>query len=1121
MKKSSKLTILFSLSVLFLLVPNVYAQNLPPVVSNIPGESIAEGSSFATINLGDYVEDPDNQDSQIIWTYSSLTNLTVSISSNNIATIGVVDTDWNGSELITFTATDPGLLSDSSDPAEFTVNPVNDAPVAYDDTASTPEDTAVVIDVLANDTDADGDTLTVGAVTQGTNGSVSITNNGTNVTYSPNADFNGSDSFTYTASDGSPSNTATVDVTIGAENDPPVANDDSASTDEDTAVIIDVLDNDTDTDGDPLEVSAVSQGTNGSVSITNNGNDVTYTPNADFNGSDSFTYTAYDGTPGGTDTATVEVTIDPENDAPVANNDTASTDEDTAVVVDVLANDTDVDAGDTLTVSAVSQGTNGSVSITNNGNNVTYTPNADFNGSDSFTYTAYDGTPGSTDTATVNVTIGAENDPPVANDDSASTDEDTAVIIDVLDNDTDTDGDPLEVSNVTDGNYGSVSITNNGTNVTYTPDTDFNGPDIFTYTASDGNGGTNTATVSISVSAENDPPVANDDTASTAENIAVDIYVLQNDIDVDGDELTVSAVTGSDHGSVVNNVDYVTYTPDTGFNGPDTFTYTAYDDTPGGIDTARVTLTVTGDFFVQTEAVTEIGETSATGNGDILKLGEPQPTNIGICWSDEEEPTISDITNEIDPPFELGLFSVPITDLEPGTIYYVRAYARDRNKAPAPVYGSQRQFTTHIEPLVTTLPVSRTGDTVATANGSIIELGEPSPDDHGFCWSTDSEPIMGDIDDSCIALGPYSGTVPYAFNYKMTGLLPDTTYYVRAYATNAVDTVYGDDDFFITDPLRSSSGKDDSYDTCFIETTRSKEGQWNPTKRVGLFFLAVVAVFFLNRLIRHRFSVLMVVTVILLGVSVFASNSYAAEGAAAGAPPQTESTETVPGVGVPTPLEEEQSTLEQLRELEKKQDAFIPVAVSSAGTAPSSKKSKPWYLHAGLGYTYIGSEVGASFEGESITNEVDSAVYPLLRSSYGFSDNFSVELTFSGDYYSGNVKNSPSDDGSKLSSYTFSLSGVYYAREYNPVWIGTMRPLVLAGVGYRIIDADLDFPVSGYKPGVGFSIGTGFQKGNVEVRLSYGFFKHDADGPKKGYSADDQLDTSGVALEISYRFNIF
>ena len=212
--------------------------------------------------------------------------------------------------------------------------------------------------------------------------------------------------------------------------------------------------------------------------------------------------------------------------------------------------------------------------------------------------------------------------------------------------------------------------------------------------------------------------------------------------------------------------------------------------------------------------------------------------------------------------------------------------------------------------------------------------------------------------------------------------------------------------------------------------------------------------------------------------------------------------------------------MEQLKQLEKKEGAFVPAAVSGAGTAPSPKKGKPWYLHAGLGYAYIGSEVKASYEGESITNEVDSAVYPVLRGSYDFSDNFSAELTFTYDLYSGEVNNSFSGDDSKLTGYTFSLSGVYYVKEYNPRWIGAIRPLVLAGLGVRIIDSDFDY-VSGYDPGLGFLIGTGFQKGNVEVRLLYGFFKHGADGPEKGYSTNDELDTSGVSLEISYRFNIF
>ena len=130
-----------------------------------------------------------------------------------------------------------------------TIGSVNDPPVAVDDAISTNEDTAVTISVLANDTDADGDTLTVASVTQGSHGAV--VNNGSNVRYTPSANFHGSDSFTYTISDGhGGTDTATVIVTIGSVNDPPVAVDDAISTNEDTAVTISVLANDTDADGD-------------------------------------------------------------------------------------------------------------------------------------------------------------------------------------------------------------------------------------------------------------------------------------------------------------------------------------------------------------------------------------------------------------------------------------------------------------------------------------------------------------------------------------------------------------------------------------------------------------------------------------------------------------------------------------------------------------------------------------------------------------------------------------------------------------------------------------------------------------------------------------------------------
>jgi len=290
--------------------------------------------------------------------------------------------------------------------------------------------------------------------------------------------------------------TGFITVTVPPPNNPPVAKDDIATTPEDTAVVIDVLVNDTDPDiMDVLTVSAVSLCTNGG-SVVNNSNSVTYTPSANFNGSDSFTYTASDGH-GGTDTATVDVTVTAVNDAPDAVNDIATTPEDTAVVIDVLVNDTDPDM-DSLTVIVVSQGTHGSV--VNKSNSVTYTPSANFNGADSFTYTASDGH-GGIDTATVDVTVAAVNDAPDAVNDIATTPENTAVNIDVLVNDTDPDMmDVLTVSDVSLCTNGG-SVVNNSNSVIYTPSANFNGPDSFTYTASDGHGGTDTATVNVTVTA--------------------------------------------------------------------------------------------------------------------------------------------------------------------------------------------------------------------------------------------------------------------------------------------------------------------------------------------------------------------------------------------------------------------------------------------------------------------------------------------------------------------------------------------------------------------------------------------------------------------------------------------
>ena len=498
---------------------------------------------------------------------------------------GTPTNDDVGVHSVLLTATDEDLATANfTVPQSFaiTVENVNDAPVAVDDTTSTNEDNFVNILVLANDRDPDGDAMSIDSVTSATNGS--ITNTSISVTYTPNPNFSGSDSFEYTIKDtNGASATAMVTVTIDPQNDLPVANDDGATTPEDTDVTIDVLNNDSDVDGDSLTVSSVTQPSNGTV--TNNNTDVTYSPDANFNGTDTFNYTINDGN-GGTANAIVTVNVGGTNDNPVATADSATTNEDNPVIIQVLSNDSDPDR-DSLNVASATSPANGTVA--NNGNSVTYTPDPNFNGTDTFNYTVEDGN-GGTDTATVTITVDPQNDVPVANDDGATTPEDTDVTIDVLNNDSDVDGDSLTVSSVTQPSNGTV--TNNGTDVTYSPNTNFNGTDTFNYTINDGNGGTANAIVRVDVGGTNDPPVAGDDSDNTTnEDNPITIQVLSNDIDPDGDSLNVASATSPANGTVTNNGNNVTYTPDPNFNGTDTFNYTV-EDGNGGTDTATVTITV-------------------------------------------------------------------------------------------------------------------------------------------------------------------------------------------------------------------------------------------------------------------------------------------------------------------------------------------------------------------------------------------------------------------------------------------------------------------------------------------------------------------------------------------------
>ncbi|MGK4567250.1 Ig-like domain-containing protein [Flavobacterium sp. 3HN19-14] len=297
------------------------------------------------------------------------------------------------------------------------------------------------------------------SVTQGANGTVTVNDNGTpndptddTVTYTPNANFFGSDSFTYTITDASGDTaTATVNVTINPDTtDVPAAVNDLATTLEDTPVTVNVLVNDSfGGDGPGVGTVSVTQGANGTVTVNDNGtpNDptddtVTYTPNANFFGSDSFTYTITDAS-GDTATATVNVTINPDTtDVPAAVNDLATTLEDTPVTVNVLVNDSFGGDGRVWALSRLPRAQTAPLRSTTTvrlttlrTSTVTYTPNANFFGSDSFTYTITDAS-GDTATATVNVTINPDTtDVPAAVNDLATTLEDTPVTVNVLVND--------------------------------------------------------------------------------------------------------------------------------------------------------------------------------------------------------------------------------------------------------------------------------------------------------------------------------------------------------------------------------------------------------------------------------------------------------------------------------------------------------------------------------------------------------------------------------------------------------------------------------------------------------------------------------------------------------------
>ncbi|ELB2963647.1 tandem-95 repeat protein [Vibrio parahaemolyticus] len=648
----------------------------PTVENAIADQELSEDFATYTIDLNDAFKDSD---SALNFSVFGNSNVLVSIE-NGIATISPT-ADWNGSEILTFTATDPSGES-VSQTVDFTVAPVVDIKA---DSTNVVEDTPTIINVLGNDTFEGADkVVSLDAENSPKNGTVIVNSDGT-VTYTPDDNYVGEDTFTYIVTSGGVSEFTTVEVNVTPVNDAPVAKNDISTTQEDTAVTIDVLSNDTDVDGDKLSIqSATVPEAQGKVEIVDG--KLVFTPAENFNGHAEITYTVTDGEL--TDEAKVSVTVNPVNDAPTIKVDAVESITENAVSTDTVVatltvRDTDtpedrltvslennsngyfvlvgnevkltqagVDAVNNdelnlkdLTISAsVSDGVNPTASDSDSlvvnrvndaptvenaiadqvlsedfdaymidlnevfkdsdsalnfsvsGNNsiqifivngvATITPTADWNGKETITFTATDPS-GESISQTVNFTV-----VPVADivADKATVVEDTPTIIKVLGNDTfEGDGKVVSLDANNGPANGTVSVNPDGS-VTYTPNDNYHGTDSFTYIVTSG-GVSESTTVSVDVTPVNDAPVAKDDIATTQEDTVVTIDVLPNDTDVDGDKLSIQSATVPEAQGKVEIVDgKLVFTPAENFNGDAEITYTVTD---GQLtDEAKVTVTV-------------------------------------------------------------------------------------------------------------------------------------------------------------------------------------------------------------------------------------------------------------------------------------------------------------------------------------------------------------------------------------------------------------------------------------------------------------------------------------------------------------------------------------------------
>ncbi len=546
--------------------------NQAPVVSDIPDQTIAEGGTFANINLDEFVSDPDNDDAQLTWTYSGNTELVVSIT-NRIASISAPDSNWNGSETITFRAADPeGLFSQDS--AVFTVTAVNYLPVVFAQEVTT--QAGIPLPITLTGTDADNDLLSFSITVPPTNGTLSAGATSAEWTYIPADGFTGVDSFAFTANDGfGNSEPAVITITVTPAGPIEVFRDDFET---DLGWVRNASGTDTATLG-------YFERANPETNVYNGDKQLGTTVSGSYDlvtgplvGSSAG---AYDLDGGKTSMRSPAIALPTGRDLSLS-------------FSYYLAHYTNSSSADYLRVYVI-----GSSSVkvfeelgaANDDDAVWATFEADISSFAGQTVrilieAADSSTASFVEAAVDDVLVLATNpnNPPTANPQSLTSVEDTALPLTLTGSDP--DGNSLTFALTVNPAHGTLSGT--APSLTYTPTANYAGADSFSFTVNDGKLTSAPAVVEITVTPVNDAPLAAAQSVSTPVDTA--LAVKLSGTDADGDALTYTVVANPTHGALSGTAPTLTYTPAAGYTGSDSFTFKVND---GIVDSAAATVSIT------------------------------------------------------------------------------------------------------------------------------------------------------------------------------------------------------------------------------------------------------------------------------------------------------------------------------------------------------------------------------------------------------------------------------------------------------------------------------------------------------------------------------------------------